>query len=41
VSTHKTRILEKLHLDSTASLIRFGLEHPSHKLDLGAGPDPG
>jgi DNA-binding NarL/FixJ family response regulator len=41
VSTHKTRILEKLHLDSTASLIRFGLEHPSHKLDLGAAPDPG
>jgi DNA-binding NarL/FixJ family response regulator len=41
VSTHKTRILEKLHLDSTASLIRFGLEHPSHKLDLGAAPDAG
>lgn len=27
VSTHKTHILEKLQLDSTASLIRFGLEH--------------
>jgi DNA-binding NarL/FixJ family response regulator len=41
VSTHKTRILEKLHLDNTASLIRFGLEHSTHKLDLGtaSGPD--
>ena len=27
VSTHKTRILEKLRLDSTAALIRFGLEN--------------
>lgn len=27
ISTHKTHILEKLQLDSTASLIRFGLEH--------------
>jgi DNA-binding NarL/FixJ family response regulator len=27
VSTHKTRILEKLGLDSTAALIRYGLEH--------------
>ncbi|MBW8317060.1 MAG: response regulator transcription factor [Thiobacillus sp.] len=27
VSTHKKRILEKLKLDSTAALIRFGLEH--------------
>ena len=27
VSTHKTRIQEKLKLDSTAALIRFGLEH--------------
>lgn len=27
VSTHKTHILEKLHLDSTASLVRYALEH--------------
>ena len=27
VSTHKKRIQEKLRLDSTAALIRFGLEH--------------
>ncbi|MDM7941362.1 MAG: response regulator transcription factor [Hydrogenophaga sp.] len=40
VSTHKTRILEKLQLDSTAALIRFGLEHQVGKVDLGAGPGP-
>ena len=27
VSTHKKRIQEKLKLDSTAAMIRFGLEH--------------
>jgi DNA-binding NarL/FixJ family response regulator len=27
VSTHKSRILQKMHLDSTAALIRYGLEH--------------
>lgn len=27
VSTHKTRILQKMQLDSTAALIRYGLEH--------------
>lgn len=27
VSTHKARILDKLGLDSTAALIRYGLEH--------------
>jgi DNA-binding NarL/FixJ family response regulator len=27
VSTHKTHILEKMGLDSTAALIRYGLEH--------------
>ncbi len=27
VSTHKSRILEKMHLDSTAALIRYGLTH--------------
>ncbi len=26
VSTHKARIMEKMHLDSTAALIRYGLE---------------
>jgi DNA-binding CsgD family transcriptional regulator len=26
VSTHKSRIQEKLHLPSTAALIRFGIE---------------
>jgi len=35
VSTHKRRILEKLQLDSTAALIRFGLEHNLGKNDLG------
>jgi DNA-binding NarL/FixJ family response regulator len=33
VSTHKTRIQEKLQLDSTAALIRYGMEH-------GLGLDP-
>ncbi|KRB96874.1 hypothetical protein ASE11_15865 [Hydrogenophaga sp. Root209] len=41
VSTHKTRILEKLQLDSTAALIRFGLEHRLDKANLGAPPDLG
>lgn len=27
VSTHKTRVMEKLGLDNTAALIRYGLEH--------------
>ncbi len=27
VSTHKTRILEKLHLGSTAELVRYAMEH--------------
>jgi DNA-binding NarL/FixJ family response regulator len=34
VSTHKRRILEKLQLDSTAALIRFGMEHQLGKEDL-------
>ena len=34
VSTHKTRILEKLQLDSMAALIRFGLEHPFDPAEL-------
>ena len=40
VSTHKTRILEKLQLDSTAALIRFGLEHQLDKADPGAIEHP-
>ena len=27
VSTHKRHVQEKLRLDSTAALVRFGLEH--------------
>jgi hypothetical protein len=27
VSTHKSRILQKMNLDSTAALIRYGLEN--------------
>lgn len=27
ISTHKTRILEKLEIASTAGLVRYGLEH--------------
>lgn len=34
VSTHKTRILQKMQLDSAAALIRYGLEHRLF-------PDPG
>lgn len=41
VSTHKTRILEKLQLDSTAALIRFGLEHQIGKVELGATAERG
>ena len=40
VSTHKRRILEKLQLDSTAALIRFGLEHNLGKNDLGMALHP-
>lgn len=35
VSTHKKRIQEKLNLDSTAALVRFGLEHQLGKDVLG------
>lgn len=41
VSTHKTRILEKLQLDSTAALIRFGLEHQLDQADPATAPGPG
>jgi DNA-binding NarL/FixJ family response regulator len=30
ISTHKTRIMDKLQLDSTAALIRYGMEHRLH-----------
>ena len=36
VSTHKTRIKEKLQLPSTAALIRYGLEHGLGGDDAGA-----
>lgn len=39
VSTHKTNILDKLQLDSTASLIRCGLEHLSARPERGTLPD--
>lgn len=35
VSTHKTRIQEKLQLPSMAALIRYGLEHQLDKDDSG------
>ena len=37
VSTHKTRILDKLQLPSTAALIRYGLEHHLERPDSGFG----
>ena len=33
VSTHKSRIQQKLDLPSTAALIRYGLEHGLGKID--------
>lgn len=35
VSTHKTRIQQKLNLDNMAALVRFGLEHQLGKVLLG------
>lgn len=37
VSTHKTRILEKLQLPNTAALIRYGFEHQLAKDESGFG----
>jgi len=37
VSTHKSRILEKLQLPNTAALIRYGLEHKLDQAELSAG----
>ena len=36
ISTHKTRIMEKLQLTSTAALIRYGMEHRLHGEDTPA-----
>jgi DNA-binding NarL/FixJ family response regulator len=36
VSTHKSRIQDKLQLPNTAALIRYGLEHQLDKPDAGA-----
>jgi DNA-binding NarL/FixJ family response regulator len=42
VSTHKTRILDKLQLPNTAALIRYGLEHQLDQTDDSAfGRPPG
>lgn len=41
ISTHKTRIQEKLQLPSTAALIRYGMEHGLQFQDNGAAPLPG
>ncbi len=38
VSTHKTRILDKLQLSSTAALIRYGLEHRLGDAPIDADP---
>jgi DNA-binding NarL/FixJ family response regulator len=39
ISTHKTRIMAKLQLDSTAALIRYGMEHRLHGEESPAGWD--
>jgi DNA-binding NarL/FixJ family response regulator len=39
VSTHKSRIQEKLQLPSMAALIRYGLEHHIDKSELAGGLD--
>lgn len=39
VSTHKSRIQEKLQLPSMAALIRYGLEHQIDLGDLATNPD--
>ena len=30
ISTHKSRVMEKLQLDSNAALIRYGMQHRLH-----------
>ena len=41
ISTHKTRIMEKLQLASTAALIRYAIEHRLHVDEAPAAGDPG
>ncbi len=40
VSTHKSRIQEKLQLPSTAALIRYGLEHQLYSGEVAHRPSP-
>jgi DNA-binding NarL/FixJ family response regulator len=39
ISTHKSRVMEKLQLDSTAALIRYGLQHGLSPESLEAAAD--
>jgi len=39
ISTHKARIMEKLGVDSTASLVRYGMEHRLFEEPQSAGPE--
>lgn len=39
ISTHKTRIMDKLQLTSTAALIRYGMEHRLHGEEPPAWPE--
>lgn len=39
ISTHKARIMEKLGVDSTASLVRYGMEHRLFEETEAAGPE--
>jgi DNA-binding NarL/FixJ family response regulator len=39
ISTHKSRIMEKLQVDSNAALIRYGMQHGLSPADLDEGPD--
>ena len=44
ISTHKTRVMEKLRLSSTAALVRYGIEHglgSDDDLTPGGPPDNG
>lgn len=39
ISTHKARIMEKLGVDSTASLVRYGMEHRLFEENAAPGPE--
>ncbi len=39
ISTHKARIMEKLGVDSTASLVRYGMEHRLFEESAVPGPE--